>query len=91
MCGVAAIYAYNYPALDVDRKELRTICDHMAARGPDGKGEWYSKDSRVGLAHRRLAIIDPDERSAQPMLSRDGRLAIVFKVRSIIFGRFGRS
>jgi len=78
MCGIAAIYAYNYPALDVDRAELRTIRDHMAARGPDGKGEWYSADQRVGLGHRRLAIIDPDERAAQPMQSEDGRFAIVF-------------
>ncbi len=78
MCGIAAIYAYNYPALDVDREELRTIRDHMAARGPDGKGEWFSADQRVGLGHRRLAIIDPDERAAQPMRSADGKLAIVF-------------
>lgn len=78
MCGIAAIYAYNYPALDVDRRELRAIRDHMAARGPDGKGEWYSQDQRVGLGHRRLAIIDPDERANQPMLSDDERYAIVF-------------
>ena len=78
MCGIAVIYAYNYPALDVDRDELRTIRDHMAARGPDGKGEWFSANQRVGLGHRRLAIIDPDERAAQPMRSADGKLAIVF-------------
>lgn len=78
MCGIAAIYAYNYPALDVDREELRAIRDHMTARGPDGKGEWFSADQRVGLGHRRLAIIDPDVRAAQPMRSADGKLAIVF-------------
>ena len=30
----------------------------MAARGPDGRGAWISADARVGLGHRRLAIID---------------------------------
>ncbi len=78
MCGIAAIFAYNYPALDIDRSELRAIRDHMAARGPDGFGEWFSDDQRLGLGHRRLAIIDPDERANQPMVSQDGKLAIVF-------------
>lgn len=78
MCGIAAIYAYDDRALDVGLAELRGIRDHMAARGPDGKGEWYSGDRRVGLGHRRLAIIDPDSRAAQPMLSADGKRAIVF-------------
>jgi len=78
MCGIVAIFAYQASAPVVDTDELRTIRDHMAARGPDGKGEWFSSDHRVGLGHRRLAIIDPDERANQPMLSADGKLAIVF-------------
>jgi asparagine synthase (glutamine-hydrolysing) len=78
MCGIAGIVAYHYAALDVDRGELRRMRDHMAARGPDGSGEWCSADNRVGLGHRRLAIIDLNERAAQPMTSQDGRLAIVF-------------
>ena len=58
MCGIAGIFAYHYAAPPVDREELRAIRDHMAARGPDGKGEWFSGDGRFGLGHRRLAIID---------------------------------
>ena len=50
----------------------------MAARGPDGSGLWLSSDGRVGLAHRRLAIIDLSERGAQPMASADGALTITF-------------
>jgi hypothetical protein len=50
----------------------------MAARGPDGLGEWYSQDERVGLGHRRLTIIDLSERGAQPMTSADGKLVITF-------------
>jgi asparagine synthase (glutamine-hydrolysing) len=40
MCGIAGIYACHYAANPVDRAELRRIRDHMAARGPDGLGEW---------------------------------------------------
>src|SRR5438094_6190274 len=78
MCGIAGIYAYHYAANAVDRAELRRIRDHMAARGPDGLGEWYSSDERLGFAHRRLTIIDLSERGAQPMASADGKLVITF-------------
>jgi asparagine synthase (glutamine-hydrolysing) len=37
----------------------------MAHRGPDGQGVWH--DDHTGLAFRRLAIIDLDERSNQPL------------------------
>ena len=78
MCGIAGIYGYHYAAAEVDRTELLAIRDHMRARGPDGAGEWFSADCRVALAHRRLAIIDLNERAAQPMQSADGRLVISF-------------
>lgn len=78
MCGIAAIFAYHDAAPEVDRRELRKIRDSMISRGPDGAGEWYSQDGRVGLAHRRLAIIDLSERGEQPMQSPDGNLVVSF-------------
>jgi asparagine synthase (glutamine-hydrolysing) len=78
MCGIAGIYAYHYAANAVDRSELRRVRDHMAARGPDGVGEWYSPNERVGFGHRRLSIIDLSERGAQPMTSLDGKLVVTF-------------
>ncbi|MBK7137387.1 MAG: asparagine synthase (glutamine-hydrolyzing) [Rhodocyclales bacterium] len=78
MCGIAGIFAYQAAAPPADREELRTIRDHMTARGPDGKGEWFSDDGRIGLGHRRLSIIDLSERAAQPMTSADGQLVISF-------------
>lgn len=78
MCGIAGIFAYQNAAPPADRGELRVIRDHMAARGPDGHGEWFSMDDRVALGHRRLAIIDLSDRAAQPMVSADGQLAISF-------------
>ena len=58
MCGINGIFAYHYAANPVDRAELIRTRDRMAARGPDGRGEWIASDGRAGLAHRRLAIID---------------------------------
>ena len=78
MCGIAAAYAYAGAAAAVDRDELLAVRDHMAARGPDGKGEWFSPDGRAGLVHRRLAIIDLTDRAAQPMPSADGSAVISF-------------
>lgn len=78
MCGIVAIYAFRAGAPDVGEGELTAARDCMISRGPDGCGLWISADHRVGMGHRRLAIIDPTPRAAQPMLSRDGRLTIVF-------------
>ena len=69
MCGIAGLYAYHDAANPVDMTELRGIRDHMAARGPDGRGEWLAPDGRVGLGNRRLAIIDLSDGGAQPMAS----------------------
>lgn len=78
MCGLASVFAYNPSARPVDVEALGRARDAMAARGPDGDGLWLSDQGRVGLAHRRLAILDLSEAGAQPMTSADGRLHIVF-------------
>ena len=68
MCGIVGIYAYRSEGPAVDREELARIQTHMHRRGPDGAGLWISEDRRIGLAHRRLAIIDLTDAGAQPML-----------------------
>jgi asparagine synthase (glutamine-hydrolysing) len=78
MCGIVSIVAYGRNAPPVNRDELLAIRDQMWARGPDGEGAWLSGDSRVGLGHRRLAIIDTTDAGLQPMVSRDGNVRIVF-------------
>src|SRR5512140_1469904 len=78
MCGIAGIFTYSRHSPPVDREELIRIRDAMAKRGPDGAGQWISSNGRVGLAHRRLAIIDLSESGTQPMASADGSLQIVF-------------
>ncbi|MDP3919975.1 MAG: asparagine synthase (glutamine-hydrolyzing) [Candidatus Omnitrophota bacterium] len=78
MCGVVGMFSYGAGSSGVDRDELRRIRDHMTRRGPDGSGEWYASDGRVGLGHRRLSIIDLSERGTQPMKSHDGTLVISY-------------
>lgn len=78
MCGINGIYAYHYAASPVDASEVARTRDHMAARGPDGTGEWYESSRRVGFGHRRLAIIDLSDAGAQPMVSLDGQHVITF-------------
>lgn len=59
------------------------MSDRIAHRGPDGQGEYLnhagnSKSPQCGLVHRRLAIIDLDERALQPFSDPSGRYWLVF-------------
>jgi asparagine synthase (glutamine-hydrolysing) len=50
----------------------------MAHRGPDGVGAWVAPDGDIGLAFRRLAIIDLSPDANQPMSNEDGSLRVVY-------------
>jgi asparagine synthase (glutamine-hydrolysing) len=76
MCGINGILRLTPDAEPVDREELLRTRDQMTPRGPDGSGSWISSDQGVGLAHRRLAIIDLSDAGLQPMTR--GRYHIVF-------------
>ncbi len=78
MCGIAGIFSHRPGAVPVEREELLRVRDAMQARGPDGAGIWMSNDAMIGMAHRRLSIIDLSEAGAQPMIMEDGRLRVVF-------------
>lgn len=78
MCGLAGIFRHERAAEPVDQEELVCMREYMSARGPDGEGIWLGKDENIGLAHRRLAILDLSENAAQPMSAPDGKLRIVF-------------
>ncbi|HSP13671.1 MAG TPA: asparagine synthase (glutamine-hydrolyzing) [Thermoanaerobaculia bacterium] len=67
MCGINAIFAYSPSAPPVDPRELLVCREAMRLRGPDAGDSWISDDGRVGLGHRRLAIIDLSPGGAQPM------------------------
>ncbi|MBX9796729.1 asparagine synthase (glutamine-hydrolyzing) [Sphingomonas sp.] len=76
MCGIAGIFSPG--GKPVNPEDVARMNAAIAHRGPDGEGVWQSADGRCVLGHRRLAIIDVDARANQPMLSGDGRYAIVF-------------
>lgn len=61
MCGFAGTFGGPRP----DAALLGRMADTMVPRGPDDHGVWH--DEQTGLAFRRLAIVDLDHRSAQPM------------------------
>jgi asparagine synthase (glutamine-hydrolysing) len=65
MCGIAGIIT---PIVsECNEHRLKMMADAIAHRGPDGEGFWINNNQTVGLAHRRLAIIDLSEQAAQPM------------------------
>jgi len=78
MCGIALIFGYGLDAPRVDCDELLRIRDAMKRRGPDDAGVWLREDCGIGLAHRRLSIIDPGVGGHQPMATADGRLRVIF-------------
>jgi asparagine synthase (glutamine-hydrolysing) len=65
MCGIAGILSKNKSL--VHPHSLKKMSDVLAHRGPDGEGQWINPSNNVGLAHRRLAIIDLSAAAAQPM------------------------
>jgi asparagine synthase (glutamine-hydrolysing) len=75
MCGITGYASTRRP---IEPAMLAAMRDTLAHRGPDGQGMWLSDDGRVGLAHRRLAIVDLSEGGHQPMASQDGRYLITF-------------
>ena len=75
MCGFAGQINLdvNRP---VRRKDLELMAEAIRRRGPDAQGIWM--DGPVGLAHRRLSIIDLSEAGNQPMPNEDGTVWVVY-------------
>ncbi|HXW99019.1 MAG TPA: asparagine synthetase B, partial [Methanomicrobiales archaeon] len=74
MCGIAGIFLLN--GGDVDAALLDRMSERIRHRGPDGSGTHI--EGPVGLAHRRLAIIDLSDAAGQPMTNEDGTLWLVY-------------
>jgi asparagine synthase (glutamine-hydrolysing) len=74
MCGIVGIY--NYSNTNVDEKVLLKMRDTLNHRGPDGYGIMIKKN--IGLAHRRLSIIDITKNGRQPMSNLEKTIWITF-------------
>ena len=74
MCGIAGIVRLD-GTIGVDETRLKRMRDVIRHRGPDGEGLWI--DGPVGLAHRRLSIVDVAA-GQQPMSNEDDSAWIVY-------------
>ena len=77
MCGICGFVAQR----DININSLKAMNDTMYHRGPDDHGEEIydmSEGYKVGLAQRRLSILDLSPSGHQPMHSNDKRVSIVF-------------
>jgi asparagine synthase (glutamine-hydrolysing) len=74
MCGIVGVFNLNGEPFALNN--LKQMAETIAHRGPDGDG--YFVDNQIGLAHKRLAILDVSPKGAQPMTSKDGNWVITF-------------
>lgn len=59
---------------------LQRMANTIVSRGPDDAGYWFAPlaDSGIGLAHRRLSILDLSPAGHQPMACHTGRFTLAF-------------
>jgi asparagine synthase (glutamine-hydrolysing) len=74
MCGIAGILTKS-GITEAEKAQLKQMADVLAHRGPDGEGFYF--DRSIGLAHRRLSIIDL-EGGKQPLSNEDGTVWVTF-------------
>ena len=79
MCGLCGFLNLHGEG---NRESAEATLSRMTAqlrhRGPDDSGSWHDSDSRIGLGHTRLSILDLSPEGHQPMHSADGRFVLVF-------------
>jgi len=78
MCGLTGYVARKPETIRLLQQSLPDAVTALYHRGPDDHGVWFGTDNVVGLGHTRLSILDLSAHGHQPMLSPDGRLAMVF-------------
>lgn len=86
MCGICGFFGRNR----ISKEELQDMNDTMYHRGPDDHGVSFypaGEGYYIGMAQRRLAIMDLSPLGHQPMESGDGRIAIVFNGEIYNFNR----
>ena len=77
MCGFAGFLSHPV-SLNEGKNVLERMASSLALRGPDDQGLWLSDSGTIGLAHRRLSVLDLGQEGRQPMVSSTGRFVLVF-------------
>ena len=75
MCGIAGYISLDNQITEEKLKQSSMLLQH---RGPNAAGFYFSADKKMGLAHRRLSVLDLSVSANQPMFSANGRYCIVF-------------
>ncbi len=75
MCGILGIFGLG-GVVSLDDRAVQRIRDTMIHRGPDASGLWRCPWAVLG--HRRLEVIAPGPDGHQPMVTEDGRWAVVY-------------
>lgn len=65
MCGINGIISH----CPINVSAVNHMNQALAHRGPDGQHVWISANHHIALGHARLAILDLNQQSDQPMLS----------------------
>ncbi len=72
MCGISIVFSRRAAAAE----KVAAMNAVQRHRGPDASGTWVADDGRLGLGHRRLAIIDLSAHANQPMADAAGRRVV---------------
>lgn len=76
MCGISGICNLNhFPNTNI-KFHLEVMSNLLSHRGPDDVGSWCDSQHSIGLAHRRLSIIDLSASAHQPMIARSGNVIV---------------
>jgi len=74
MCGFVGQLGSAF----LNKLSLRQMVSAIIHRGPDDEGIWMDQSAGIGIAHRRLSIVDLSPEGHQPMVSHSGRYVIAF-------------
>ena len=77
MCGFVG-YKLASPRKEFNDLMLSSAIETIHYRGPDNTGFWKSKEGDIGLAHKRLSIIDISSKGHQPFTYKNEEIVIVF-------------
>lgn len=77
MCGFLGFFGGEIGS-NGDEALLRSMAHTLIHRGPDDGGVWCDGVERIGLGHRRLAVVDLSPAGHQPMISASERYVIAF-------------
>lgn len=74
MCGLIGIIENK----KIDQAKFFDSFEMLKHRGPDHQAYHHTEDEHIYIGHTRLAIVDLDKRSNQPMINEQTRTKIVY-------------